>query len=473
MPHAPHRLRPLIRMAAVGLAAAASAGLGACQSGYRSFERDVQAAVVAGDYDRAAAIAAAEADDNARDRINRVVYNLEAARLAQIAGDLEASRHYFALVQADVRPYLDQRSEDKVTEAVATTAVNQATAIFTATPVDRIMATALDAINAMALGDLADARVQLNLARDWQDDAVQRYRNTIERAGDGATPDRRVGGVISTSYAGLEDRRAYADYQNPFASHLRAVFLLAAGAGPADTERARFELREVLAMEPRAAEAVEPDLELADRVGARPPTVWVYVMSGRAPRLEEMRLDLPIFAGNLNYISGALPSLAFHDNFAGAATVATDDATAEAVLLADVDAMVAAEFADRLPTIVAQEILSSTLKAGLTYGARESEGGWAQVLGIIYQAATTSADTRTWRSLPKRILLARAPTPPDGRLTVRVGQTEARVRVAPGESHIVVVTVPTPWVGRPSVVQASLTPGDGPRSSEEFAHDED
>lgn len=459
----------MVRMAGVALASVAACG---CQSGYRSFEREVQAAVMAGEYDRAAAIAAAEADGNARDRINRVVYNLEAARLAQIAGDLGASRHYFALVQADVRPYLDQRSEDKVTEALATTAVNQATAIFTATPVDRIMASALDAINAMAMGDLADARVQLNLARDWQDDAVQRYRNTIERAGDGAALNYRAGGVIRTSYAGLEDLRAYAEYQNPFASHLRGVFLLGAGAGPADTERARFELREVLAMEPRAVDAVAPDLELADRAGPHPPTVWVYVMSGRAPRLEEIRLDLPILAGNVNYISGALPSLAFHDDFAGAATVTTDGGTADAVLLADVDAMVAAEFADRLPTIVAQEILSSTLKAGLTFGARESEGGWAQLVGIIYQAASTSADTRTWRSLPKRILLARVPTPPDGRLTARVGQAEARVRVAPGESHIVVVTVPTPWAGRPSVVQASLTPQSGPRTTKEFAHDD-
>jgi hypothetical protein len=482
MTHALDSPTPVIRGCAVAIAAGVMAALGACQSGYRSFEREVQAAVMAGEYDRAAAIAAAEAEDNAKDRINRVIYNLEAARLTQIAGDIESSRRFFALVQDDVRPYLDQRSEDKVTEALATTAVNQTTAIFTATPVDRIMASTLDAVNAMVLGDLADARVQLNLARDWQDDAVRRYRDTIERseariqtaAAQQGVPlsDRQIGGVLETGYAGLADLRAYADYQNPFASHLRAVFLLAAGVGPADTERARFELREVLAMEPRAADVVATDLEQADRAGPHPPTVWVYVMTGRAPRLEERRLDLPIFVGNVNYIAGALPNMAFHDDFVGTATVTASGDTAEAVPLADIDAMVAAEFKDRLPTIVAQEILSSTLKVGLTYSAGESGGSFAQLIGIIYQAASTSADTRTWRSLPKRILVARVPTPPDGQMTARVGPVETAIQVRPGQSHIVIITLPTPWAGRPSVLQASLTPGIGPRSSQETHHDD-
>ena len=76
----------------------------------------------------------------------------------------------------------------------------------------------------------------------------------------------------------------------------------------------------------------------------------------------------------------------------------------EGVLLADVDAMVAADFSRRLPVIVMQEVLSAAIKTVGTWAASQAagdSGGIVNLAGIIYQAVTTAADLRTWRTLPK------------------------------------------------------------------------
>lgn len=451
------------------LIAAILPAAGGCQSGYRDFARSVESSVAAGDYAGAARFATAKADKKSGDEINRVAYNLEAARAAQLAGDYAASRDYFARVHDDVRPYLDEKAEAKITEAGATTLVNQTTAIYRATPVERIMATTLDALNAMAMGDLGEARVQLNLARDWQQDAVRRYTKN----GSGLEADARARGVpvreegvmaaVAPYYTNLQDLTGYADYGNPFASHLRGAFLLATAADAADLERARFELRQVVAMEPSAEPVVTPDLVAAESGGLREPVVWVYFLTGRAPSLEEIRLDIPIPAGNVNYVAAAFPRLVTHPDPAGTARVRAGAATAEAVGLASVDAMVAADFDRRLPTIVMQEVVSSALKAGATYAAsREGRDGWVQLAGILYQALTTAADLRAWRTMPKRVLVARVPTPGDGRMTASIGGAgpDATWTVRPGTSHIVVVSLPSS-ASRASVLTADL--GDGQR----------
>ncbi len=460
------------------LCAAALPAAGGCQSGYRDFARSVDASIAAGDYRGAASLATARAEKKSGDRINRVVYNLEAARAAQLAGDYAASRDFFERAHDDVRPYLDEKAEAKITEAGATTLVNQTTAIYRATPVERIMAPTLDALNAMAMGDLDAARVRLNLARDWQQDAVRRYgkagASEIERdAAARGVPVREEGvmAAVAPYYSNLQDLSGYADYGNPFASHLRGVFLLATASDAGDLERARFELRQVVAMEPSAEPVVTPDLEAAASGGLSGPVVWVYFLTGRAPSLEEIRLDIPIPAGNVNYVAAAFPRLVINPDGVFSARVSGGGDSVGTVELADVDAMVAADFRRRLPTIVMQEVLSSALKAGATYAAsREGRDGWAQLAGILYQALTTAADLRSWRSLPKRVLVARVATPPDGRMSAWFGGggvgggaggsgADATWTVRPGTSHIVVVSLPSSASRAASVLTAELGVG--------------
>ena len=448
-----------------------AAGTG-CQSAYRSHTTSVVAAYTSGDYPLAASLSAQGAERNQNDETERVIYNLEAARTAQVAGKHEASSTYYDAVYEDTRPYLSNKAEDSITEGIVTTAVNQAMSTYKATPGERIMSTSLNAINFLALGDLDLARIELNRAADWQEDASDRYASQIEAAQkkirsqarkkdlDEDLPDG-VPEYMRSFYANLEDLSGYGDYGNPFASHLRGIYLMACGSGPGDRSNAEFELRQAAEMNPACLPALAADLAvLQNRTQAQPPTTWVYFMTGEVAHFEEFRLDIPIPVGNVNYVSAAFPRLETTPNPADTLDVAAgQDANARGSLLVDMDDVVGSEFSVRLPTIILQEITSSATKAAATWAARESAGEYAQLAGILYQAATTSADLRSWRTLPKQILVARTLTPDSGKLTLSTasGRSLGTTSVIPGECNLVVVTLPSTAAPRAAIDSIQLS----------------
>ena len=64
------------------------------------------------------------------------------------------------------------------------------------------------------------------------------------------------------------------------------------------------------------------------------------------------------------------------------------------------------------------------LKTTATWAASQSagsSGGLVNLIGIVYQAATTAADLRCWRTIPKNIYAARINTPESGMVQIRAG----------------------------------------------------
>jgi Flp pilus assembly protein TadD len=90
------------------------------------------------------------------------------------------------------------------------------------------------------------------------------------------------------------------------------------------------------------------------------------------------------------------------------------------------DAVVAREFKNELPTIITKTLIASAIKAGATYGAyagvtkggKKNTGAGLAVLiaGAIYQVAMNQADLRTWTTLPKEFHFCRIPTPADRKI---------------------------------------------------------
>lgn len=450
------------------LVAISLAGLG-CQHGYRSFERQLVASLDAGRYSEAQQLAAANLKKVPPDDSDRAIYLLEAGRAAQVAGDAAASRLIFDELHERLRPYLDEKAEASIGEAIATTAVNQTLAEYRGTPPDRVLASALNAVNLLVLGDLDAARVELNRAEDWQQDAVAREQSRIDEAMRQVEEDSDAKGIsfdadavmerASRYFENLERLTPYADFANPFVDHLRGVYFLAAAADESDLDKARFAFRRVASMVPDAAPLLAADLEAVDqaRRGGLPPTTWVYFLTGLAPRLEEFRLDIPIPVGPVNYVSAAFPMMKFDPRFSEPLVARRGDLAATSVTLADMDRIVGTEFRGRLPVIVTQEVLSSALKTAATYGLREGLGTWGQVAGIIYQAVSTSADTRSWRSIPKRIAALRIRTPEEGRISLSTGgRSLGELALEPGTSNVVLVTLPSSATPNASIITARL-----------------
>ena len=455
--------------AALATLVASAAG---CQRDLRASVAQIDAAFAAGDYSRSASLAEAAAERNGDDRQDRLVWWLEAGRARQAEGSLGSSSAWYARAIDEVRPYLDSKAEATVSEALVTTAVNQTLRTYRATPPERIMLCSLQAANRLGAHDLQNARIELNRAMDFQQDAVARFAEEINKAQDEANEAwSSKGWSSSVSSSAVEKVRkeqsrdastlGKASFANPFASYLRAAFLIATSSEAGDRQNARADLRAVQEMMPGLASA-EADIALIDSgvPHGRAAVTWVFVLSGLAPDYREFRLDVPIPVGNVNYVSAAFPVLRRRGDFVPA--VRSHSVAGErSERIADLDAMVEADFDARLPLIVTQEIISSAGKAAATWAASQAAyrhdsttGAIVQIVGILYQATSTAADLRCWSNMPKQVLLLRVPTPPDGRLPIVAegGATLCTLDLEPEAPNIAVVTVPSTAARSPGVI---------------------
>jgi hypothetical protein len=455
--------------------------LAGCQSGLRDTVAAIDDAYAGGRYEGAASIATDAARRFEDDRIDRLLWWLEAGRTEQAAGRIPESMGWYDRAFDEVRPYLDSKAEATVTEALVTTAVNQTMRTYRATPPERVMLCALQGANALCAGDLARARVELNRAADFQQDAAARFAKEINAAQDQANAawakegwaSGVAGDALGKVRTAQERPQAPAlgvgSFANPFASYLRAAFLLSTSLDPGDRQNARADLRGVQEMVPDLAPAAD-DIALVDAGGGLPAVTWVFFLTGLAPDYREFRLDIPIPVGNVNYVSGAFPVLRKRGDFVDGLALAGEGG-ARGVPIADLDVIVEAEFDARLPLIVTQEIISSAGKAAATWASSQAAyqqsgtaGAIVQIMGIVYQAASTAADLRCWSTMPKQVHLLRVPTPADGRLAlVRPdGAPLASVEVDAGAPNVVLVTLPSARAQHAAVMRYRGSGAHGP-----------
>ena len=464
-------------MAFVAIACVAALASG-CQQNLRKTVAAIDSAYSAGEYDRAAKRAETALADNGDDAQDRLVWLMESGRTQQAAGGIDGSIAAYDRAVDEVRPYLDSKAEATITEALVTTTVNQTMRIYRGTPPERIMLCTLQGANLLQKGDLARARVELNRAADFQQDAVQRHAKDIASAQEKADKEWKQKGWNQAIAANATESvrkaqaapattdpatRGYASFANPFTSYLRAVFLVATSSESGDRQNARADLRAVQEMMPGHA-AAAADIALIDAGIAHgsAAVTWVFFLTGMAPDYKEFRLDIPIPVGNVNYVSAAFPILRKRGDFVPSCAVA-GEAGARSELLADVDAMVETDFDSRLPLIVTQEIISSAAKAAATWAASQAAynsssnstaGILVQIAGIAYQAASTAADLRCWSTMPKQVSVLRVPTPANGRLDlVREGGAPlCTLEVRAGAPNIAFVTLPSAKALKPAVL---------------------
>lgn len=137
-------------------------------------------------------------------------------------------------------------------------------------------------------------------------------------------------------------------------------------------------------------------------------------------------------------------------------------------MLSNMDAVVAREFKNELPTIITKTLIASAIKAGATYGTyagatnggRKNAGAGLAVLiaGALYQVAMNQADLRTWTTLPKEFQFCRIPTPADRKIELDSRYSGRKTPLVIDEGVVNVVWVKSVNRNSPfSVVQFKLT----------------
>lgn len=136
--------------------------------------------------------------------------------------------------------------------------------------------------------------------------------------------------------------------------------------------------------------------------------------------------------------------------------------TVTTVPIANMDAILAEEFAERLPGIITRTLISTLIKEGAYRGGQvaaiAANNDWrtqaitfvaVTLAGTIYRYAMNTADTRSWETLPKEFQIAQIPMPADRKahvnLTGAFGGPSFDVAIpASCRSAVLYVSAPSP-----------------------------
>ena len=183
--------------------------------------------------------------------------------------------------------------------------------------------------------------------------------------------------------------------------------------------------------------------------------LYVIFANGQGAALEQE-------TANSDWVMIAWPRCRFFPaSFANAQIVAGGQ-TVSTVPLADMDAILAEEFNQRLPGIITRTMISTLVKEGAYRGGQvaaiAANNDWrvqaatfaaVTVVGSIYRYAMNTADTRSWETLPKEFQIAQIPMPADRRVHVNLtgafGGPSFDVQIpAACRSAILYVSAPSP-----------------------------
>ncbi len=427
------------------------------------------------DIDRAVRLTSDAADRGDGGR-NAVLWYLELGAALRMAGEYEESNHAFDAAAQRISEY-EERARVRLGVSAAAAITNLNALPYEGYAYDAIMLHTYKALNYMALGDLENARVELNRSFLRQRDAVQNNARRIEQARqeaqeeagkDGVDVDRsmtdeRFRSQLNETYAHLEALHAYADYVNPFAVYLEALYFMAhPWSLGSELERARLSFERVGAMI-RENEYVIQDIALIHEIlmgRPTPATTYVLFETGRGPVREEVRIDLAIWglSRDVPYIGAAFPDLRFRGRHDAPLTVTTSDGVHRSARLASMDSIVAQEFQNEMPIVITKTLLSTAAKAAAQYAVSEATrdsgilGALVYLGGIVYQIAMNQADTRMWQTLPKEFHLCRIPTPEDRQLTLSTAGSSSNIEVEIEPGIVNVIYVKSISRGTPLVV---------------------
>ena len=414
---------------------------------------------------------------------DRTLYELEAGAVYMAAGDLVKAGASLDAADERMWEYLDDAPEVRVSEQAVAILSNQTIINYFGRPHDRIMCSTYKGLNSLLAGDLENAGISFRRAQEWQKDAYDKNASEIaelEKKSDEAAqskgydakramedPRTKVG--FDSAYGPLRELTGYGDFEIPYSTFLRGLrFQLNGGAS--ELEQATVCFRRVAGMLPEADRATvlaqAQATEAAMTGTAVPPTVHVVLESGMAPWLDELRIDIPLFLQKTPYFGAAFPLLKFKDGAPAGMRLRAGGQESPAVLLTDMDRVVAEDFNRRLPAIITMTLVSSATKAIATYIAQEAAsqqgstaGLVASITGGIYQASTNSADLRTWLTLPKHVYYAHCPAPADGVIEIELGDGQRIGPIEVESSGATIVHVRAPKIGAPPVVRSARFPG--------------
>jgi uncharacterized protein len=404
-------------------------------------------------------------------------------------GAYERAAKFFASADDKIDDY-EEKAKHSVSASISSAVVNPATSPYRGQAYDKVMASTYQALNFLAIGDPERARASLNKAYKRQKDAVAENEKRIERdqekieaakngtltdekgktASSGIDVDRsqkdpKVASALDNLNAGLDARtKTYADYVNPFTTFLDGLFMMTNSTDAQEKERAAKEFARVASIAEDNPYLREDTLLAEDlaKGNTMPKLTYVIFESGEAPHKEELLIPVPLFlftANEILYTQVPLSRLVFNDQFNPALTITTGGAQTATATVCGMDSVIAKDFKNALPSMWLNALLCASTKAIIQHELNKSIDKNATGYGALFaklavavtSVATTRADTRSWRALPKTFSYARLSTPDDKTITLSTPDGQ-NAQVTLPDAQVAVVYVKQTQPGTPLLV---------------------
>lgn len=309
---------------------------------------------------------------------------------------------------------------------------------------EKIMVNTYKGLNFMFMGNDQFARVEFNRAlerqrmakeyfqeeikeeqakidqeqKEWEEKNKKRKKKTKQNFNpQDAAKNKITMSVIDKKYSNLNNFKAYPDFVNPISTYLSSVYFFKEG----DYKKARDLMKEVYGMD-KENKFVKSEFEYFDKYSSLPnvskedKTALVLIEDGYGISKKEMRFDIPLFLVSKKalYTGIALPQLVDGKSFQSGYSIFRKNSINEKIVeekkvevVADMDRVIKTEFKNRFPMIITRSVISTALKTYTQYYLGQQQGLLGSIVGTVYQALTTKADTRIWDTLPKDFLASR------------------------------------------------------------------
>lgn len=415
---------------------------------YNEASREGREAFMAGDFDTATKKFSEHLDD-----INdSLLWRLEAGMSAHVGQSYQESFQLFDAAYRRVVEYQDRALLDaaNISQQVGRILVNEKTAPYEGEVFEQVLLQAYQAKNAYLSGNRDGVITEVLRCYDIQDKARRIYDEELRTTQ--AEADERTQSKEGFDPAEVETkmREAYtyqdqAELQTPeavydmrYVRYLTAWLRDAVASRQADYNSALIDMKFVadvfgdvpfvqrdLARLTRLMGDAQGAKEIREKNGLQPlpqgtGSVALFLEAGTAPKKRQFKMIFPTYSGAAAF---AMPIYEPTRNRVSGAMLEIGGERHEAICLTDVQEVAFQYHRNRLPLMIARQIIRLAVKIGLQEGGRAviantSDGIGAQAGALAWTVGTSvwnvvseQADLRCWRTLPKRMIVTRAYLP--------------------------------------------------------------
>ena len=354
-------------------------------------------------------------DSKIKKNDDTILWGIQGGSLARNCLDYKKSNTLFDKAESKYKTDVDLDSAvNNVGESAGAVLVNNNVMDYEGNTYEKVMVNTYKGLNFAQLGDSANARVEFNRALDRQRRAKSQYKKEIAEKQKELkksakemkiAKNKKTQSAISKHYDGtFSGFKAYPDFINPFTTYISGIYFMLDG----DNRKARSILRDSMNMDPTNSQ-IRSDYALSKKGSlkkSRQKYAWVIFENGQGMVKDEIKVDIPLFLVSKNafYTGIALPKLTERPKAYSHLSVNGKNTKQ----ICNMDNVIKTEFKKRLPGIVTEAVVGAVAKTVIQKQLSDEHAGLG-LLGAIYQAATNTADVRSWTSLPKNFQSVRVP----------------------------------------------------------------